>query len=780
MKKEKKLLLFLVLVLVGALLCSSVPAWASENLGHIKSLAEARKALEQEILPQTGAGFVGIAHSEAEDEIIVFVEDEQTKQRVPRSFNGHTVRTEVTGKIETLYTQVAEPITDVSEERQDDVRPLVGGTSLSAYVTKGALLYTYAGTLGMVTYDNRILSNAHVIAMKPDTAEFLDIGTPIIQPGSGDGGRLSDRVGALQSYIPIDFDSDAENYADAAIGSIDGGVEASPGEQFDEGGNYWVEGWTEVSNGDIVRKSGRRTGVASGEVVHTAVSVVVWYGDQSAYFVDQIVITQEDWSFAKPGDSGSTVDKDGEFVGLVFAGSETHAIINKAKHIIDGLDIAVETLEDQYILTISSTLGGEVDTPGEGSHIYRAGRVVNLVAEPDEHYRFVEWTGDVSAITDVNAASTTITMDDSYAITASFELEEGWRSLTISSTPGGLVTTPGGGEFLYEAGTVVHLVADPDAFYQFVNWTGNVDTIADVNATETTITMDDSYAITANFELIQGLNSLSTFSTPGGSVTKPGEGMFIHYTGTEVTLIAEPNEDYLFVNWTGNVDTIADVNTAETTITMDDNYAITANFESLHPDPLVQLTISSAAGGAVTTPGEGTFYYDLGTRVNLVTEAESNYRFTNWSGDVDTIADVNAASTTITMVSSYSINANFDGTDGTGSRCCIATAAYGTPVAEEIEILREFRDEYLLTNPLGQTFVDFYYSISPPIAEFITEHPNLKPIVRAGLSPAVAMSAIAVDTTPVQKPAIVALLVPVSVALAVWVKRRRGRDPEYT
>jgi len=112
--------------------------------------------------------------------------------------------------------------------------------------------------------------------------------------------------------------------------------------------------------------------------------------------------------------------------------------------------------------------------------------------------------------------------------------------------------------------------------------------------------------------------------------------------------------------------------------------------------------------------------------------------------------------------------------------CFIATAAYGTPMADEIQILREFRDEYLLTNPLGQTLVDLYYRVSPPIAEFITEHPSLKPIVRAGLVPAVVMSTIAVNTTPVEKTAIVGLLVLVSVALAVWEVKRRGRGPEYT
>jgi len=114
------------------------------------------------------------------------------------------------------------------------------------------------------------------------------------------------------------------------------------------------------------------------------------------------------------------------------------------------------------------------------------------------------------------------------------------------------------------------------------------------------------------------------------------------------------------------------------------------------------------------------------------------------------------------------------------SLCFIATAAYGTPMAEEIQILREFRDEYLLTNSLGQALVDFYYKVSPPIAEFITAHPSLKPIVRAGLLPAVAMSTVVVSTSMAQKAAILGLLVLVSMALVVRAMRRRGRGPEYT
>ena len=75
------------------------------------------------------------------------------------------------------------------------------------------------------------------------------------------------------------------------------------------------------------------------------------------------------------------------------------------------------------------------------------------------------------------------------------------HSLSISSTEGGSVTKPGEGVFtLYSEGRVVDLVATPDSGYHFFNWTGNVDTIADVEDATTTITMHSSCVITANFE----------------------------------------------------------------------------------------------------------------------------------------------------------------------------------------------------------------------------------------------------------------------------------------
>jgi len=206
---------------------------------------------------------------------------------------------------------------------------------------------------------------------------------------------------------------------------------------------------------------------------------------------------------------------------------------------------------------------------------------------------------------------------------------------------------------------------------------------------------------------------------------------------------------------------------------------------SAEPPGTYHLTISSAAGGLVTAPGEGTFAYCESEVVNLVAEAEEGYSFVNWTGDIATIDDDNDATTTIAMNGDYFITANFEeegpsDEEPSGGACFIANAAYGTPMAGEIGILHEFRDRYLLTNQTGQALVGLYYRVSPPMAEFINEHPGLKPVVRAGLLPVVAMSAVAVNTSPAEKTAIIGLVVLVLVALAVWATRRRGRGTQYT
>jgi len=163
------------------------------------------------------------------------------------------------------------------------------------------------------------------------------------------------------------------------------------------------------------------------------------------------------------------------------------------------------TLTIAYTFTIDSTAGGVVAVnnariPGKAMFIFGAGTVVSLNATPDSGYQFVRWTGDLGTVDNVHASEIVITMNGNYSIMANFEVPAPVQySLVILSTPGGSVTIPGRGTHIYDEGAVVNLVTTPARGYKFARWSGDVDTIANVNAASTNITMNGNYYICAHF-----------------------------------------------------------------------------------------------------------------------------------------------------------------------------------------------------------------------------------------------------------------------------------------
>ena len=88
------------------------------------------------------------------------------------------------------------------------------------------------------------------------------------------------------------------------------------------------------------------------------------------------------------------------------------------------------------------------------------------------------------------------------------------------------------------------------------------------------------------------------------------------------------------------------------------------------------------------------------------------------------------------------------GGGGGKSGCFIATAAFGSPLERHVVLLKEFRDVVLLPTKLGKKFVSAYYRISPPAADFISRHDQLKPLVRIALYPLIGLAALFLTLSP--------------------------------
>jgi hypothetical protein len=87
------------------------------------------------------------------------------------------------------------------------------------------------------------------------------------------------------------------------------------------------------------------------------------------------------------------------------------------------------------------------------------------------------------------------------------------------------------------------------------------------------------------------------------------------------------------------------------------------------------------------------------------------------------------------------VTATFQVVPTTTTGCFVATAAYGSPTAEQLDVLREFRDGVLLESAMGSQLVALYYRLSPPVADFISGNGFLMILVRELLvDPAVRMA----------------------------------------
>jgi hypothetical protein len=137
-----------------------------------------------------------------------------------------------------------------------------------------------------------------------------------------------------------------------------------------------------------------------------------------------------------------------------------------------------------------------------------------------------------------------------------------------------------------------------------------------------------------------------------------------------------------------------------------------------------------------TTPGSYTVSMDAGNITSKVIsglEAGLTYYFAAVA--YDSSGNESGFSNEISYVVPAAASAESSPSPGSGSGCFIATAAFGSYRAPEVILLQKFRDRILLTNAPGRLFVEYYYRLSPSLANFISHYDSLRSATRLALKP---------------------------------------------
>lgn len=244
------------------------------------------------------------------------------------------------------------------------------------------------------------------------------------------------------------------------------------------------------------------------------------------------------------------------------------------------------------------TDGGTVTGYGN----YQEGSSITLEAIPNPGYTFKQWHDGNQE----NPRTITVTQEATYI--AYFDQEEYEIKVYANPAEGGYVY----GEGTYHYGETVTLSAEPNPDFEFGGWQ---DGITD-NPRDIIVTGDANY--TAMFNVVgTTVYMVTTHVDPENAGTVTGGGVFEE--GTTITLKAEANEGYLFVQWN-------DGNTQNPrVITVTSDIDITAQFK--HLQYYITVEADPVEGGSVS--GSGYFYY--GETATLKAMAFSGYEFVGWS-----------------------------------------------------------------------------------------------------------------------------------------------------
>ena len=300
----------------------------------------------------------------------------------------------------------------------------------------------------------------------------------------------------------------------------------------------------------------------------------------------------------------------------------------------------------KYTITLSAGEGGTVSTTGGE---YEAGQTVSVTATPQGEYVFTSWS-------DGNTNATrTITIGSNSTLTANFEKRK--YPLTVNFEGEGEVIEEivnAGRTTEYDSGTTVKLTAQAAAEWVFIGWTG------DIESTEESvqIVIGEPKEVTATFEKkkypltvnIEGEGEVLEEIVNAGRTTD-------YDSGTTVKLTAQPEDEWLFTGWSGD---IGDIDPTENPIQLNiiESKTVTATFEKKKYPLTVNIEGEGEVLEEIVNAGRTTDY-DSGTTVKLTAQPADEWLFTGWSGDIGDI-DPTENPIQLSIIESKTVTATFE------------------------------------------------------------------------------------------------------------------------
>ncbi|MFP5370617.1 MAG: hypothetical protein ACLGI3_07695 [Actinomycetes bacterium] len=264
---------------------------------------------DEERLPTVAVGLAPAGAGRAR--VAIRLQDESDRALLPDL--GRTAEAQLDVQVIGRVRALSSP---APEELQRRVRPLRPGLSVAHPSVSAGTLGGFVRVAGRLA----VLSNNHVLA----ASDAAQVGDPVLQPGPADGGGRADRVATLTAFE--DLAGGRANLVDAAVATLDAGVDAEPGDVPGGALTGPVPRSLDIDPDELVEKVGRTTGHTSGRITAVEVDgVAVDYDDAVYRFDDQIEIAGGTGAFSQGGDSGSVIwrSRDRAPLGLLFAGSST-------------------------------------------------------------------------------------------------------------------------------------------------------------------------------------------------------------------------------------------------------------------------------------------------------------------------------------------------------------------------------------------------------------------------------------------------------------------------